>query len=74
MSTVYHSLSSIAHPQATYWYHDTAQGELIIYDLDDYQKFFTNLEQGSVSLSLEGWVHVEKAVRSEIMTSILCTC
>lgn len=73
MSTVYHSLSSIAHPQATY-YHDTAQGELIIYDLDDYQKFFTNLEQGSVSLSLEGWVHVEKAVRSGIIASILCTC
>lgn len=56
------SLSSVFHPQATYWYHDIIQGELIIYDQDDYQKFCTKLEQGSVKLSLEGWVHIEKVV------------
>lgn len=56
------SLSSVLHPQATYWYHDNNQGELIIYDQDDYQKFCTNLEKGSVKLSLEGWVHIEKVV------------
>lgn len=30
------NLSSVFHPQATYWYHNTIQGELIIYDQDDY--------------------------------------
>lgn len=56
------SLPSVLHPQATYWYQDTIQGEFIIDDQDDYQKFFTNLEQGSVKLYLARWVHIKKVV------------
>lgn len=68
------SLSSILHPQATYWYHDTIQGELIIYDQDDYQKFCTNLEQGSVKPSLEGWVHIEKVVSLKFKSLLFYNC
>lgn len=56
------SLSMIVHPQATYWYHNIAHGELIIYDEEDYSKFCTNVQEKAVKLSLEGCVHVEKAV------------
>lgn len=60
--TAVDSLFIIDHPQATYWYHTVAQGELIIYDEDDYFKFCTNIQEKDVQLFLEGCVHVEKVV------------
>lgn len=67
-----YSLSSVTYPEATYWYRAIENGEQIIWDNDDYKKFYTKFQENSVMLSLEGWVYVEKVIRYEKPKTLLC--